>query len=280
MKYLITGITGTLGRAVTKILLLRRGVEIVGLSRCEQKQKDLPKHKNLSLILGDIRDRDTLIDAARGVSVIFHFAALKCVDVGEGFPLEFIKTNVIGTENVLAAQRFHKIPRVVLSSTDKACYPINAYGATKALAEDLTLQNPNNVVCRYGNVVGSRGSVVPAFVNALKAGRPLSITDPGMTRFWIKIEDAAKFVVDSADGEPGLRIPEMRASKITDVSDAISKIMGVTADFSFDGMRPGEKFHECLRMENEGEMVFSNEVTPYSELELVELLRPTVESLL
>ena len=283
MKYFITGITGTLGQAVTKILLKNPKNTIIGYSRDELKQSQLPKHKRLTLVLGDVRDKRRVVESTRGVDLIFHFAALKRVDKLEENPEEAIATNVMGTENILHAQRVNKIKRVVLSSTDKACYSINTYGHCKALAEKLVLRNPNNIVCRYGNVLASRGSVVPVFVNSLKDGKYADITHTQMTRFFIRIEDAAKFVVRSSmKKNGGLNIPKMKASYMTDVVRAISEILGIPTKamtINLVGIRPGEKIHECLRMDHEGESVSSLSSDHFTQKELIKLLRPVVESL-
>ena len=276
MRCLITDITGTLGQAVTKILL-EEGHEVTGYSRDELKQSQLPFVSKVTLYLGDIRDKERLVEASRGKDIIFHFAALKRVDALQENPEEAYKTNVLGTDNVLHAQRHNGIPRVVLSSTDKAAYPINVYGCTKQIAESLVLRNPNNVVCRYGNVLASRGSAVPVFVDAIKRGKPVPITDTRMTRFFIRIEDAAKFVVASSMGVTGgLKIPPMRGCKMTSVASAIALLLGHEYSLRDVGCRPGEKLAECLRMEHEGGAVFSDNAEQYTESELIELIRPIV----
>lgn len=275
----ITGISGTLGQAVTKILRERGDVKLTGYSRDEFKQSQLPMFKDMTLYLGDIRDQNRVVEATRNADLIFHFAALKRVDMLESNPEEAYKTNVFGTDNILHAQRANNVKRVVLSSTDKACYPINVYGCTKQVAESLVLRNPNNVVCRYGNVLASRGSVIPDFIKNIKAGEPVKITDKDMTRFFIRIEDAAKFVVDSAFSVMGgLKIPAMKATNICDVAKAIGLIYSKPVYFSEVGKRPGEKLAECLRMDHEGGSVFSDTATRYTEEELAELILPLIEA--
>ena len=279
MKALITGISGTLGKAVTKILI-GDGFDIIGYSRDELKQSQIEKHQKLTLYLGDIRDRERLIEASRGVDIIFHFAALKRVDALEENPEEAYKTNVMGTDNVLHAQRHNNIHKVVLSSTDKACYPINTYGCTKKISEALVLRNKNNIVCRYGNVMASRGSAIPVFVDQINKGQPVTITDMRMTRFFITADQAANFVVNSSYFYGGLWVPQMKACKMTEVAMAIGEILDKPVSFKDIGIRSGEKLHECLKMSNEGEEVFSNTAPQYTMDELKELLKPIVESCL
>jgi UDP-N-acetylglucosamine 4,6-dehydratase/5-epimerase len=279
MKYLITGITGTLGQAVSKILL-EEGHHVVGVSRDEQKQRVLPTHKNLSLHLGDIRDIDRMSEVAWDVNAIFHFAALKCVDTLEHQPIEAIHTNVLGTKNILDVQRMLGIDRVVLSSTDKAAYPINAYGCTKALAEKLVLQNRRNVVCRYGNVLASRGSVIPSFIKSIKEEGTAYLTDEWMTRFFIRIEDAAQFVIDQSRSlSGGLKIPEMKGTNLIVLARAIAEILGLDQiQLKVFGMRPGEKINECLKMAHEGQEIHSNTATQFTREELISLLEPIVKA--
>lgn len=281
MRCLITGITGTLGQAVARILLEDPNNEVLGVSRDEQKQRLLSPHPRLSLHLGDVRDADRIVELSRSVNVIFHFAALKCVDTLEDNVDECIKTNVLGTRNVIAAQFRNHIDRVVLSSTDKAAYPINTYGASKALAEKIVLQNKNNIVCRYGNVIASRGSVIPMFVKSLKSEKKVFITHPQMTRFFIRIEDAAKFVVDqSTEANGGLKIPEMSSARIMDLAESVASLIGVSGyEMKITGMRPGEKIDECLRTRFEGTEVFSNTANRFTETELKNLIAPAVGAL-
>lgn len=280
MNYLVTGITGTLGQAVTKLILEKSTNRVLGVSRDEQKQRLIPSHPRLSLALGDVRDRERMTELGTGIDVIFHFAALKCVDTIEFNPNEALKTNVLGTNSMMHSQWINKVPRVVLASTDKAAFPVNAYGNTKALAERLVLSDHRNVVCRYGNVIASRGSVIPAFVKSLKETKSVSITDSQMTRFFIKIQDAAKFVFDSAHGiDSGLMIPQMRATTILEVADAVAELLGIKGyKVNFVGVRPGEKIHECLRMPHEGKEVHSNTAPQFSRDELLGLLHDVVRS--
>lgn len=283
MNILVTGITGTLGQAVTNILLERKDVHVFGFSRDEKKQADIPYHPRLTLILGDVRDQRRLIEQSRGMDMIFHFAALKRVDTLEKNPEESIQTNVEGTINVLGAQRANKIERVVFSSTDKACKPINVYGHCKALSEKLVLRNPRNVVVRYGNVLASRGSAVLSFIDSIKKEEPVNITDLHMTRFFIRIEDAAKFVVKSAFEEAGgLKIIEdMKSCYITDLASAIGRVMGKKeVEFKLVGSRPGEKIDEDLVHEFERDHArTSRSSRMFTRTELEELIRPIVKEL-
>lgn len=278
MNILITGITGTLGQAVSRILLKDKLVHIFGYSRDEKKQAEIPKHERLTLILGDVRDQRRLIESTRNVDIIMHFAALKRVDTLENNPEESIQTNVEGTINVLGAQRANRIRRVVLSSTDKACKPINVYGYCKALSEKLILRNQNNVVVRYGNVLASRGSAVVDFMDSILAKNAYKLTNSEMTRFFIKIEDAAQFVVDSAFArEGGLKIKAgMKACYIKDLADVLAEVLGhPVPDVEHIGLRAGEKLHEDLYHEYEcGGSVNSFNADHFSREELRELLRP------
>jgi UDP-glucose 4-epimerase len=260
VRILITGITGTLGRWVSDILL-GSGHEIIGYSRDEQKQRLIPNYDKLTLYLGDVRDRDRITEASRGCQIIFHLAALKCVDTLEANPDESIKTNLVGTDNILHAQRVNNISRVVFTSTDKAVYPINSYGKSKALAEDLVLRNKNNVVCRYGNVLASRGSVLPIFVEKIRNNHPVEITDPRMTRFWMTQAEAADFVISRglSDMACGLNVPEIQSSSLVTLALTIGEALGKQVEMKTIGIRPGEKLHEQLRTEEEGGLIRSND---------------------
>ncbi len=282
MKIFITGITGSLGTEVTKQLLAHEpSVQIFGYSRDEQRQQKFIKDPRITLILGDVRDRERVLESTRNMDIIFHFAALKHVDLLEANPEESIKTNVEGTENILHAQRLNHIPRVVLSSTDKAALPINTYGFCKALAEKLVLRNQNNVVCRYGNVLASNGSVVPIFVRSLLRDNQVNLTDKKMNRFFIRLEDAAQFVLlCGLEGPGGLHIPPMKSARMTDVAQTIAKVLEITKyKTNVVGIRPGEKLTECLRAPHEGKAVFSDTSRKFTQRELLHLLTPIVRSL-
>jgi len=252
---LITGGTGSLGKSLVDYLLKNTKVRrIVIFSRDELKQQQmrlqLQDDPRLRWFLGDIRDLDRLRRAFHSVDYIFHAAALKQVDTGEYNPMEFIKTNVLGSQNVIDASIEAGVKRVVALSTDKASSPINLYGATKLTSDKLFIAANNYSfaygttfsVVRYGNVMGSRGSVIPFFQEIAAQGKPLPITDLRMTRFWISIESAVKFVIDSLEMMKGgeLYVPKIPSMKITDLARAVAP----DADLIEIGMRPGEKLHE------------------------------------
>jgi len=252
---LITGATGSLGKSLVHYLLTETKARRIAIfSRDELKQHDLRIHfrddSRLRWFLGDIRDLDRLKRAFHGVDFVIHAAALKQVDTGEYNPMEFIKTNVLGSQNVIDASIDAGVKRVVALSTDKASSPINLYGATKLTADKLFVAANNYSytygttfsVVRYGNVMGSRGSVIPFFKDLAGQGKPLPITDLRMTRFWISIEDAVKFVIDSLEMMTGgeLYVPRIPSMKIVDLAHAVS----AESKLEEIGMRPGEKLHE------------------------------------
>ena len=252
---LITGGTGTLGKSLVASLLKESNIRRIAIfSRDELKQHDLRIHfKNdprLRWFLGDIRDLERLKRALHGVDFVIHAAALKQVDTGEYNPMEFIKTNVLGSQNVIDASIDTGVKRVVALSTDKASSPINLYGATKLTADKLFVAANNYSykygttfsVVRYGNVMGSRGSVIPLFKDLAEQGKPLPVTDLRMTRFWISVEDAVKFVLDSLEMMTGgeLYVPRIPSMKIIDLAHAVSS----EPKLEEIGMRPGEKLHE------------------------------------
>ena len=252
---LITGGTGSLGKSLVEYLLKETKVRRIAiLSRDELKQQHLriqfKDDSRLRWFLGDIRDLDRLKRAFHGVDYVIHAAALKQVDTGEYNPMEFIKTNVLGSQNVIDASIDAGVKRVVALSTDKASSPINLYGASKLTADKLFVAANNYSftygttfsVVRYGNVMGSRGSVIPYFQEIAAAGKPLPITDLRMTRFWISIESAVKFVIDSLEMMTGgeLYVPRIPSMKIVDLANAVAP----GTKFIEIGMRPGEKLHE------------------------------------
>jgi UDP-N-acetylglucosamine 4,6-dehydratase len=252
---LITGGTGSLGKALTKYLLNNTKVRRVAIfSRDELKQSnmriELGDDARLRWFLGDIRDIERLKRAFHDVDFVIHAAALKQVDTGEYNPMEFIKTNVLGSQNVIDAAIEAGVKRIVALSTDKASSPINLYGATKLTADKLFVAANNYgfkygtifSVVRYGNVMGSRGSVIPYFKDLAKQGKSLPITDLQMTRFWISLEQAVKFVLDSLEMMEGgeLYVPRIPSMKIVDLARAVSP----ESELEEIGMRPGEKLHE------------------------------------
>ncbi|MDA9802814.1 UDP-N-acetylglucosamine 4,6-dehydratase (inverting) [bacterium] len=252
---LVTGGTGSFGKAFMRYVLDNLKPERVAvLSRDELKQfemrSDFDGDRRLRWFLGDIRDRDRLNRALVGVDYVVHAAALKQVDTAEYNPFEFVKTNVLGSQNLIDACIDAGVKKVVALSTDKASSPINLYGATKLTADKLFVAANNYAhdhatqlaVVRYGNVMGSRGSVVPFFQAKIEAQEPLPITDRRMTRFWITLDQAVKFVVDSFDQMAGgeLYVPRIPSMKIVDLVDAIAPGYP-TVEI---GIRPGEKLHE------------------------------------
>lgn len=252
---LITGGTGSLGKALlSEILTSTRARRIVIFSRDELKQYNLrAEFKDDSRIrwfIGDIRDIERLKRALHGIDYVIHAAALKQVDTGEYNPMEFIKTNVMGSQNVIDASIEAGVKRVVALSTDKASSPINLYGATKLTADKLFIAANNYSfsygttfsVVRYGNVMGSRGSVIPFFRNLALEGKPLPLTDLRMTRFWINIDAAVKFVLSSLEMMKGgeLFVPKIPSMKLIDLAKAVDP----SATIIEIGMRPGEKLHE------------------------------------
>jgi UDP-N-acetylglucosamine 4,6-dehydratase/5-epimerase len=256
---LITGGTGSFGNAVMKRFLDTDIKEIRIFSRDEKKQDDMRKqYKNekLKFYLGDIRDIGSVKNAMHDVDYVFHAAALKQVPSCEFFPLEAVKTNVIGTENVLTAAIDSGVSKVICLSTDKAAYPINAMGISKAMMEKVFVAkakavNPNKtLICgtRYGNVMASRGSVIPLFIDQIKNGEPLTITDPNMTRFLMSLEEAVELVVFAFENaEAGdIMVQKSPASTIGDLAQAIKELFKVENDIKVIGTRHGEKLYETL----------------------------------
>jgi len=252
---LITGGTGSLGKSLVQYLLNETKVRRIAIfSRDELKQQHLRAQfqddQRLRWFLGDVRDLDRLKRAFHRVDYVIHAAALKQVDTGEYNPMEFIKTNVLGSQNVIDASIDAGVKRVVALSTDKASSPINLYGATKLTADKLFVAANNYSftygttfsVVRYGNVMGSRGSVIPFFQEIAAQGKPLPITDLRMTRFWISLDSAVKFVIDSLEMMTGgeLYVPKIPSMRIIDLAHAVSP----DAKLEEIGMRPGEKLHE------------------------------------
>ncbi|UDY18511.1 FnlA [Acinetobacter baumannii] len=257
---LITGGTGSFGNAVLKRFLETDIKEIRIFSRDEKKQDDMRKKYHsakLKFYIGDVRDYNSILNATRGVDYIYHAAALKQVPSCEFHPMEAVKTNVLGTENVLEAAIQNHVKRVVCLSTDKAVYPINAMGISKAMMEKVmvaksrNLEGLNTVICgtRYGNVMASRGSVIPLFVDQIRQGKPLTITDPNMTRFMMTLEDAVDLVLYAFEhGENGdIFVQKAPAATIAVLAEALKQLLNVEDHpISIMGTRHGEKAFEAL----------------------------------
>ncbi|WP_284036367.1 nucleoside-diphosphate sugar epimerase/dehydratase [Neobacillus sp. 114] len=256
---LITGGTGSFGNAVMERFLGTNIKEIRIFSRDEKKQDDMRKlYKNnkLKFYLGDVRDLASVKNAMHGVDYIFHAAALKQVPSCEFFPLEAVKTNVLGTDNVLTAAIDYGVKKVICLSTDKAAYPINAMGISKAMMEKVfvakskTVSPDKTLICgtRYGNVMASRGSVIPLFIEQIKSGQPLTVTDPSMTRFLMSLEEAVELVVFAfQNAEAGdIMVQKAPASTIGDLAQAIKELFNAENEIKIIGTRHGEKLYETL----------------------------------
>ncbi|MCH5434370.1 polysaccharide biosynthesis protein, partial [Leptospira interrogans serovar Canicola] len=257
---LITGGTGSFGKAVLDRFLNSDIREIRIFSRDEKKQDDLrKKHNNskLKFFVGDVRDLDSVRNAFRGVEYVFHAAALKQVPSCEFFPLEAVKTNVLGTENVIEAAIQCNVKKVVCLSTDKAVYPINAMGISKAMmekvmvAKSISIEKSDMMVCgtRYGNVMASRGSVIPLFIEQVKSGKPITITDPNMTRFMMSLEDAVELVLFAfQNGNNGdIFVQKASAATIEVLSKALLELLDKPHHpVEIIGTRHGEKLYETL----------------------------------
>lgn len=255
---LITGGTGSFGNAVlNRFLNTDHFREIRIFSRDEKKQDDMRnqlKNDKLKFYIGDVRDYSSIEKAMRGVDYVFHAAALKQVPSCEFFPLEAAKTNVFGTQNVIDAASANKVNKVICLSTDKAAYPINAMGISKALMEKVAIATARTLtettVCltRYGNVMASRGSVIPLFVNQMKQGLPITITDPNMTRFLMSLDEAVELVLFAFEhGRPGdLFVNKAPAGSIGDLAEALQRIFKKRTVVRIIGTRHGEKLYETL----------------------------------
>ena len=257
---MLTGGTGSFGNAVLNRFLKTDISEIRIFSRDEKKQDDMRKKYNnekLKFYIGDVRDLQSVTNAMRGVDYVFHAAALKQVPSCEFHPMEAVKTNVIGTDNVLEAAILNNIQRVVCLSTDKAVYPINAMGISKAMMEKVmvakarTVDKSKTVICgtRYGNVMASRGSVIPLFIDQVRAGKPLSITDPNMTRFMMTLADAVDLVLYAFEhGNNGdLFVQKAPAATVETLALALTDLLGVPDHpIQVIGTRHGEKLYEAL----------------------------------
>jgi UDP-N-acetylglucosamine 4,6-dehydratase len=258
-KLLITGGTGTFGNAVLRRFLETEIGEIRIFSRDEKKQDEMRnalRNPKVKFYLGNVRDYDSILHAMRGVDMVFHAAALKQVPSCEFFPLEAIRTNAIGAENVMKAALACNVKNMIVLSTDKAVYPINAMGMSKALMEKLMVAKARShgdmgtIFCgtRYGNVMGSRGSVIPLFISQILAGEPLTITDPNMTRFMMSIDDAVDLVVYAFEhGNPGdVFVQKAPAATIETLARALKKLFKGGNEIRIIGTRHGEKLYETL----------------------------------
>jgi len=262
---LITGGTGSFGNEVMKKFLGCDAREIRVFSRDEKKQDDMRRayrNGNLRFYVGDVRDMSSVQDAMHGVDFVFHAAALKQVPSCEFFPLEAVKTNILGTENVLQAAILAGVRKVICLSTDKAAYPINAMGMSKALMEKVFIAKSRStppdgtLMCgtRYGNVMASRGSVIPLFVEQIKAGQPLTVTNPDMTRFMMTLEEAVELVLYAFEqGRPGdILVQKSPACTIGDLATALKELFGAKNGIRYIGTRHGEKLYETLLTCEEG----------------------------
>ena len=256
---MITGGTGSFGNTVLKRFLSTDVSEIRIFSRDEKKQEEMRislNHPKLKFYIGDVRDYDSVYHAMKGVDYVFHAAALKQVPSCEFYPMEAVRTNVLGSENVMNAAIAHGVSRVVMLSTDKAVYPINAMGISKAMMEKFMvakarMQNEGEtVICatRYGNVMASRGSVIPLFVSQLKENKSLTITDPNMTRFLMSLEDSVDLVLYAFEhGKQGdIFVQKAPASTLDDLAQALKALFVSTSAIRIIGTRHGEKLYESL----------------------------------
>lgn len=271
---LITGGTGSFGNAVLKRFLNTDIGEIRILSRDEKKQDDMRKHyanPKLKFYIGDVRDKASIVDAINGADFIFHAAALKQVPSCEFYPTEAVKTNVLGAANVLDTAVQYGVKKVVVLSTDKAAYPINAMGMTKALMEKIatakarSVGNNGTVICRtrYGNVMASRGSVIPVFKEQMLNGYDVTVTDENMTRFMMTLEDAVDLVLYAFEhGEQGdLFVQKAPAATIKTLVEAMAKLLNVTPVVRNIGVRHGEKMYETLVTREE--MAYAKDIGDY-----------------
>lgn len=276
---LITGGTGSFGSTMVRRLLAQDVAEVRILSRDEAKQDDLRRalsDRRARFYLGDVRDYGSVADAMRGVDLVFHAAALKQVPSCEFFPAQAVRTNVTGSANVIEAAAVHGVRSVVCLSTDKAVYPINAMGMTKALmektAQAFVRNNPGSStvvsIIRYGNVLYSRGSVVPLFVEQIRAGRPMTVTDPKMTRFLMSLAESVELVEYAfANARPGdLFVRKAPACTVEDLAFALANVFGVEANVATIGTRHGEKLYETLLSREE--MASAEDRGPYFRVPL------------
>ncbi len=256
-NFLITGGTGSFGSVLLKKLLSLGAKEVRVLSRDEKKQSDLKReinNSNIKFYIGDVRDKQSLFEAFLGIDYVFHAAALKQVNTLENFPLEATKTNLFGAQNVIESAIENKVKKVIFLSTDKAVEPINAMGLSKALMEKLVLSKTEVsnytklIITRFGNVIASRGSVIPIFIERFKSKLPISITNPNMTRFFMSINDAIDLVLYAFEnGDNGdIFIKKAKAMKLLDLVEYFQKKFNFFPKIIVTNKYPGEKLHESL----------------------------------
>ena len=277
-KLLITGGTGSFGNAVlNRFLYTEHFSEIRIVSRDEKKQDDLRKRINnnkVKFYIGDVRDRDSIMSSIKGVDYIFHAAALKQVPSCEFFPLEAVKTNIMGTDIVLTLAEEHNVKKVVVLSTDKAAYPINAMGMSKALMEKVMvaksriIDSTKTIFCgtRYGNVMASRGSVIPLFINQIKEGKSLTLTDPQMTRFMMTLEDAVDLVLYAFENanQGDLFVQKAPSATIGTLAQALIELYESKSEIKVIGTRHGEKLYETLV--NREDMIKAHDLGEYYKI--------------
>ncbi len=274
---LITGGTGSFGNAVLRRFLHTDIAEIRIFSRDEKKQDDMRHFYNnpkIKYFIGDVRDRQSIDNAMHGVDYVFQAAALKQVPSCEFFPAEAVRTNVLGCENVLTSAEFNKVKKAIVLSTDKAVYAVNAMGMTKALSEKIMMAKSRNlngsgtVFCgtRYGNVMASRGSVIPLFVNQMKHNQPITVTDPNMTRFMMSLESAVELVLFAfKNGQNGdLFVKKSPATTIANLAQAIKELYKSSSEIKIIGTRHGEKLYETLV--NREEMAKASDMGDYFKI--------------
>lgn len=270
--FLITGGTGSFGKTILSFLIKKKPKEIRVFSRDEKKQYDLRNKINsqsVKFFIGDVRDYDSVYNVTRNVDYVFHASALKQVPSCEFFPMEAIKTNILGTNNLISAAEENLVKKVVVLSTDKSVNPINAMGMTKALAEKIVLAHSKNksktevCITRYGNVMSSRGSVIPHFISLIKQNKKLTITDENMTRFLMSLQDSVDLVMKAFNiGKSGqIFVKKSPSTNIITLANAVSSIYNQKLDYKLIGVRGGEKIHETLI--NEEEMTRSIEMKDY-----------------
>jgi len=269
---LITGGTGSLGRALTERLINTKAERIRIFSRDEEKQRQMQEElddERLRFLLGDIRDKDRLSRALEGIHIVIHAAALKQVPAVEYNPFEAVKTNVYGTQNLINGCLDNDIELALAVSTDKAVNPFNTYGATKLLMERLFIDANSlkgwrkiKFTCvRYGNVLGSRGSVLPTFVRQIKSGKKITLTDPSMTRFNMTMNEALDFIFRALKNCKGgeVFVPKLKAYRLGEMKDSIVELLDKKVETQVISVRPGEKYHECLISSDEIRNTYENQ---------------------